>query len=136
MYALGSNRGEEPVRVSGPISPWARLLDYLADRFGILFLVSAGNVGTRLSLPEFSGSIAFEAAAPEERQAAILSALARRQAERTLLSPAEALNVVSVGAWHADDVPEIKGATRFAPYAGTPGPNISSALGLGHRPPA
>jgi hypothetical protein len=52
---------------------------------------------------------------------------------RTLLSPAEALNAVTVGAWHEDGAPFVNGVAVFSPFAGAPGPNMTSALGLGHR---
>lgn len=133
VFIVNLSLGDRNRPFSGPMSPWGRLLDYLADRFGLLFLVSAGNVKTPLSVPEFSGLIDFEAATPEEREAAIMRALADQQATRTLLSPAEALNVITVGAWHEDDAPAVNGSNTFAPFASAPGPNISSALGLGHR---
>ena len=117
------------------MSPWGRLLDHLADRFGILFLVSAGNVEDPLPVPAFNGLTDLEQATPRDREQAIFEALAGQRSQRTLLSPAEALNVITVGAWHEDAV---DGANRpsslvFAPYENDPGPNVTSALGLGHR---
>jgi len=134
VFIVNLSLGDRTRPFSGLMSPWGRLLDHLADRFGILFLVSAGNVKTRLRVPEFSGLTNFEAATPEDREAAILCALKDQKAMRTLLSPAEALNVVTVGAWHEDDAPELNVANVFSPFAAAAnGPNISSALGLGHR---
>ena len=133
VFIVNLSLGDRRRPFSGSISPWARLLDYLADRFGILFLVSAGNVLDPLVLPQFSGLTDFEDAPPARREKAILKALAAHRAERTLLSPAEALNPVTVGAWHEDGG---RGGYRsslvFAPYQES-GPNMSSALGLGHR---
>ncbi|MCE8421452.1 hypothetical protein LZ190_22850, partial [Rhodovulum sulfidophilum] len=77
--------------------------------------------------------IDFENASAEDREAAILRALAEQQAVRTLLSPAESLNAMTVGAWHEDGAPPVNGGAVFSPFAVEPGPNISSALGLGHR---
>ena len=133
VFIVNLSIGDRNRPFSGPMSPWGRLLDYLADRFGILFLVSAGNIKTPLTVEGFSTSMAFEDAAPEHREDAILRALKRDQALRTLLSPAESLNAVTVGAWHEDDEAEINVADVFVPFATEPGPNISSALGLGHR---
>lgn len=133
VFIVNLSLGDRNRPFAGPMSPWGRLLDYLADRFGILFLVSAGNVMAPLAVPDFAGLIEFENATAAEREAAILRALAEQQATRTLLSPAESLNAVTVGAWHEDDAPLVNGGMVFSPFADAPGPNISSALGLGHR---
>jgi hypothetical protein len=134
VFIVNLSLGDRNRPFAGPMSPWGRLLDYLAHRFGILFLVSAGNIVDPLAVRDFAGLIEFESASAEEREAAILRALAEQQAMRTLLSPAESLNAVTVGAWHEDGAaPSMNGALVFSPFADTPGPNISSALGLGHR---
>jgi Subtilase family len=119
---------------SGPISPWARLLDYLAERFNILFLVSAGNISDPLPIAGVSDWTTFERATTAERERFALSALDRVKHERTLLSPAEALNPLTIGAAHDDDVrPRVGSSTAIDPLDGTDLPNLSSALGLGHR---
>ena len=133
VFIVNLSLGDENRPFSGTMSPWARLLDYLAERFGILFIVSAGNVRDSLPVPAFNGITELEAATAEERQQAILKALGEQRSQRTLLSPAEALNVITVGAWHEDAV---NGAQplhiTYAPYV-EEGPNITSAMGLGHR---
>ncbi len=119
---------------AGRISPWARLLDWLSFQYRILFVVSAGNVLSWLPLEMYTNRAAFEAAAPEARRDHIISALNADKANRTLLSPAEGLNAMTVGAWHADGFHHNH---RVAPLVDPfpPGslPNVSSALGLGHR---
>jgi hypothetical protein len=119
---------------SGPISPWARLLDYLADRFNILFLVSAGNILEALRIAGVSDWTTFERAGIAERERFALLALDRAKHERTLLSPAEALNPLTIGAAHHDDVVvRVGSSTAVDPLDGNDLPNLSSALGLGHR---
>ena len=118
---------------AGPMSPFAKLLDHLAERYGILFLVSAGNITLPLPIDDFPDWTSLENASPEERERAVLSALSVHKWERTLLSPAEALNVVTVGALHYDSVGRSRGALVVDPYDNADLPNISSALGLGHR---
>ena len=134
VFLVNLSLGDPKRPFSGPMSPWAKLLDYLADRYGILFLVSAGNIKTPLPVSAFSDWTSFEDAAPEDRERAVLRALSEHRAYRTLLSPAEALNIVTVGAWHDDAVAGPRGAGAVDPY-GRDGelPNVSSALGLGHR---
>ncbi len=133
VFVVNLSLGDRNRPFAGIMSPWARLLDYLAERFSILFIVSAGNVTEPLNVPDYSRSIDFENASSVEREAAILRALARQQAMRTLLSPAESLNTITVGAWHEDGTPVVNRTGIFSPFADEAGPNISSALGLGHR---
>lgn len=133
VFIVNLSLGDRNRPFAGPMSPWGRLLDYIADRYGILFLVSAGNVIESLIIPDFAGLNEFENASAEDREAAILRALAAQQAMRTLLSPAESLNAVTVGAWHEDGAPPVNGVPVLSPFADRSGPNISSALGLGHR---
>ena len=126
--------GDDKRPFAGPMSPWARLLDYLAYRYRVLFLVSAGNIRDGLPIENFSQWTAFEEAAPEEREQAVLRALNANKGQRTLLSPAEALNVVTVGARHRDAVTNGQPVTMAVdPYESSDLPNVSSALGLGHR---
>ena len=99
-----------------------------------MFLVSAGNVAAPLQVPAFNGMIELEQATPADRERAIFEALAQQRSQRTLLSPAEALNVITVGAWHEDAVDHVNPSNLlFAFYENDPGPNITSAMGLGHR---
>lgn len=134
VFLVNLSLGDQNRPFTGPMSPWGRLLDHLADRFGILFLVSAGNVTDPLPVPAFNGLTDLEQATPGDRERAVFEALARQQSQRTLLSPAEALNVVTVGAWHEDAVDAASYPSLvFAPYEDDPGPNVTSALGLGHR---
>lgn len=119
---------------SGRISPWARLMDWLSFRYRVLFLVSAGNVRSWLPIREFATTADWAAASPEAREAAIINALNSEKAARTLLSPAEGLNAIAVGAWHADEfaaAPEPFHLKDPFPNGGLP--NVSSGVGLGFR---
>ena len=133
VFLVNLSLGDPRRPFSGPMGPWAKLLDHLAEHYGILFLVSAGNVKLRLPVSAFSDWTSFENAAPEERERAVLQALADNRAYQTLLSPAEALNVVTVGAWHDDALDGSRGAMAVDPYPDGDLPNVSSAQGLGHR---
>ena len=133
VFLVNLSLGDAGRPFGGPISPWARLLDYLADRYGILFLVSAGNIARPLRVDGFAGWIEFEDADPADREQVLLMAVSEQKAFRTLLSPAEALNPITVGAMHDDAVVGPRGAGAVDPYATNELPNVSSALGLGHR---
>jgi len=116
------------------MSPLGRLLDYLSHRYRVLFLVSAGNVLERLIVPDFPTTIEFEAASAEQRESAILAALNANKSQRTLFSPAEAVNVLTIGAAHSGSA--FTGslpANMFDPFTDAELPNIVSAMGLGFR---
>lgn len=118
----------------GQLSAWARLLDRLAYRFGILFLVSAGNHVSRFSLSAFRTSIAFEDAQPNQRSVETLRAIAGLMADRRLLAPAETVNGVTVGASNNDAVTAADRRTarvNIDPYPSVHIANPSSALGPG-----
>jgi hypothetical protein len=81
---------------------WARALDYLAWEHQILILVSAGNV----SLPLELGPASAGADDGEERDPAVtardaIAAIIATPWARRLLSPAEGVNVLTVGSIHA-----------------------------------
>lgn len=128
--SLGNRRRQ----FHGQLSPWARLLDRLAYRFGILFIVSAGNVLDEFSMHAFSTSVQFEEANPTQRARGTINALAGVFGDRRLLSPAETVNGLTIGARNWDWV-----STRdrhFAhsnvdPFPALDTANPSSALGPG-----
>lgn len=82
------------------LSPWARLLDWLAYRYRVLFVVSAGNVASDLVLNTPRETLSTLPL--EERQRLALGSLFAESVNRRLLSPAEAINVITVGAVHTD----------------------------------
>ncbi|WP_424983822.1 S8 family peptidase [Maritalea sp. S77] len=120
-------------RFAGILSPWARLIDFLAWQHGVLILVSAGNIPDPVSLEEGLAWADFEDAAPEEREAILLKAILRNRAHRRLLAPSEGLNCLTIGAAHVDEIsPNGAGAMAVDPYASPFLPNPSSAQGLGY----
>ena len=133
IFLVNLSLGDSRRPFAGLISPWARLLDYLSEHYGILFLVSAGNNERPLRIGGFESWSEFEDANPNEREREVLMALSDQKAFRTLLSPAEALNPITVGAMHDDAVNGPRGAGAVDPYEARDLPNVSSSLGLGHR---
>ena len=114
------------------VSAWARLLDWLAWKYQVLFIVSAGNHSHDLDLRVPGPHL--RALAADQRERAVLEALALDTRNRRLLSPAETLNGLTVGASHEDATPPL-----IAPHAQIdpffhPGlPNVVSAHGPGYR---
>jgi hypothetical protein len=119
----------------GRLSAWAKLLDRLAYEYGILFVISAGNVGKRFSVPAFSTRTAFEDSDVDARAAGVLSAVGALMGERRIIAPADSVNGVTVGACNDDAVPLRERQTASVmidPYAQTRMSNPSSALGPGY----
>ena len=132
VFIINLSLGDLNRPFTGSMSPWGRLLDHLAARFGLLFIVSAGNISANLPVSAFQGVTDFETASHIDRQHAILEALGSQRSQRTLLSPAEALNPITVGAWHEDAVESQPSSLVYRPYVDD-GPNVTSAMGLGHN---
>jgi hypothetical protein len=134
VFLINLSMGDVRRPFAGLMSPLARLLDFLADKYGILFLVSGGNVQHPLEIAGYTNWTAFEGATPVERQKAVIRSLDNMKHERTILSPAEALNVVTVGARHHDSVAVRQGGFNILdPFQDETLPNITSGLGLGYR---
>ena len=137
VFIVNLSLGDTRRPYAGWISPWARLLDHLAHAYGILFVVSAGNVNQPLPISRFDTMTAFEDADASTREEALLEGLGEQRSQRTLLSPSEAMNVLTVGAGHDEAAPGGLGGMgtgpTVAPYLNGALPNISSAMGLGHR---
>jgi len=118
----------------GQLSAWARLLDRLAYRYGILFVVSAGNCLDPFAIEAFANHTLYEDADPTNRAEETLRALGMLVADRRLFSPAETVNGLTIGAWNDDAVSDPDRATarvNVDPYGDRRMANPSSALGPG-----
>ena len=111
------------------MSGWARLLDWLSWKYDVLFVVSAGNHLQEISLPLPNSSARSLAA--ETRQRLVISAVAEDTRHRRLLSPAETLNGVTVGAVHEDGSGPGVGQLVDPVQIGIP--SVISAHGPGYR---
>ena len=116
------------------LSPWARLLDRLAYRLGLLFIVSAGNQVNDFGLAAYVSSRDYEDADGQSRATSMITALHGIMSERRLLSPAETVNGVSVGSCNVDSVTPADRAlarTLIDPFPDHRMANPSSGLGPG-----
>lgn len=82
-------------------SPWARLLDWLAWKYRVLFCVSAGNYTNsyRFAMPYSE----YQSKTAEEKTQLLLKAIQGSLPNRRLLAPAESINALTVGALHQDE---------------------------------
>lgn len=118
----------------GQLSPWARLLDRLAYRLGLLFIVSAGNQIETFGVAAYPTSLAYERADGAHRAASMITALNAVMADRRMFSPAETVNGVTVGAYNTDGVlprDRILARSFIDPFPDHAAANPSSTLGPG-----
>ncbi len=123
-FALGDS--DQPFANS--LSPIARLLDWLSWKYRLLFVVSAGNHTSPLTVSIPPGGNAID-------ESAVIQALYDDHRHRRLLAPAEALNVLTVGASHEDNAGAwISPSSHQQTLVATDGlPSPFSALGRGYR---
>ncbi len=114
------------------ISAFARALDWLAATHGILFLVSAGNHN---SMVVHGLNLAgYVATTGEARTRATLLALSWTMLGRRLLPPSEAMNCLTIGALHDDEIgaaPDMGQSRDPLPFGVYASP--VSRMGLGYR---
>lgn len=107
------------------MSPVGRLLDWLALEYNVLFVVSAGNHDTPISIPATAATDAVSAGEAAEQMVRASELL------RGILPPGDAMNALTVGAIHADGAPDpVESSTSWD--LTTPGaPALYSATGPG-----
>lgn len=117
----------DPVRMFiRRISPLAKLLDWLAYKYNVVILVSAGNHDIEVTVP------AAAIADLEALRSAVAIWLFERGRQRRVLSPAEAINVITVGALHADAA-SITTSDTVLDCAEAGLPALYSPVGFGHH---
>jgi len=83
------------------LSPLARLLDWLSWKYKVLFLVSVGNHTENIVIQATCRD--WRGLSDTELRSQVLHALRDQQISRRAYSPAEAVNVLTVGAVHVDE---------------------------------
>ncbi|MGD8717467.1 MAG: S8 family peptidase [Candidatus Zixiibacteriota bacterium] len=113
------------------VSPWARLMDWLSYKNNVLFIVSAGNHDADLDL-NIRPNSARDLPRGDLETAVIRSVYAEMRYRR-LLSPAEAINVLTVGGFYNDNsTPSLAGRV-FEAFETEDLPCPYNAIGLGYR---
>jgi subtilisin family serine protease len=119
----------------GLVSPAARLLDWLAWKHGVLFVVSAGNAGAELDLGLDCTREEFNRLSAEEMQRLVWRCIHSQAHLRRLFAPAEAVNALTAGAEHADAAGTYPTDGRLDPFAASEHrqrlPSPVSAVGTG-----
>lgn len=115
------------------LSPLARLLDWLAWKYKVLFIVSAGNHSPPRMPASPSPSAPDLLFEKPQIQRDLLRALAADTSGRRLLSPAESMNALTIGAEHADASDATPFGRWMDPYVAPGLPSPISAHGMGFR---
>lgn len=114
------------------LSPWARLIDYLSLNYNVLFLISAGNHPSSilLDIPKNDFQDLKNDPVIEEK---VIKYIAGNIIERRILSPAESINSLCIGASHQDTstVPNMGHRIDLLKSDGLMSP--FSRVGLGYR---
>ena len=113
--------GDPDRHLASRLSPLARLLDYLADRYDLLFVVSAGNHPQRISYEPQTGDLGTD----------VRQAMVGDLNDRRLLSPAESINSLTVGALNSDRSNTVVMAANRVEPAELRSPALYSAVGRG-----
>ena len=113
--------GDPDRHLARRLSPLARLLDYLADRYDLLFVVSAGNHPQPISYQPQTGDLRID----------LRRAIADDLIDRRLLSPAESINSLTVGALNSDRSNTVVTAANRVEPAEVGSPALYSAVGRG-----
>ncbi len=82
------------------LSPCAKLLDWLSWQYKVLFCISVGNCLTAIDLN--LNQAEFQNTNDNEKKGITLKAINKQSPERRLISPAESINNITVGAIHTD----------------------------------
>lgn len=118
--------GDPSQRFHQFVSPVARLLDWLAWKYKVLFLVSAGN---HVGDIEIDRDVDLADAA--STQAAFLRSLVSSALSRRLFAPAEAVNVLTIGAAHSDQSGAPAPASLIEPIYNPELPNVVGPVASG-----
>ncbi len=113
------------------LSPLARLLDWLAFKYQVLFVVSAGNPGSEIMIPAPPASIA--GMSDDDLRSHTLRSMAQQRVQRRLLAPAESINALTVGALHTQSSPLGNSGALVDILRGADLPSPSSPVASGFR---
>ncbi|MEG3164724.1 S8 family peptidase [Sphingomonas sp. PB2P19] len=122
---------DEAFGFAGTMSAWARLLDHLAWKYKVLFVISAGNIRDTFEVPGYKTGAAMRAATAEHRRAELLRAVEASKSQRTIFAPAESVNALTVAAAHADGSTLSLPANLSDPFGDVAAPILASGLGHG-----
>lgn len=115
------------------ISSLAKLIDYLAYKYRVLFIISAGNHADNIELNIPRNQFSVLKSNLQNLQSSVLKFITDGTRFKRLLSPSEAINGLTVGAVHEDFSPPSPLGNRINPYISPGLPSTINAHGPGFR---
>lgn len=112
------------------MSPWSKLLDWLSYKYRVLFIISTGNHNNEIHLN--ISKIEFESLKTIEKESIFLQKVIENRRNTRIMSPAESINNITVGALHIDNASFYPNERRLNPYTAVL-PGTYTALGGGYR---
>lgn len=112
------------------MSPLARLLDWLSVKYNLLFIISSGNHLEKINIGIPGDD--FLKLNTTERESLVVKKLYEDMRHRRLLSPAESINGLTVGAFHTDASQNVYLGHLLDPFQSEL-PSPVSSFGAGYR---
>lgn len=113
------------------LSPLARLLDWYAFQYSVLFIVSAGNHYADVKFNSSSGAI--ETMAEEVREREAIANWTKEATMNRILSPSESLNSLCVGSSNSDESTIQPAVGRISLLKSPHVPCLYNPVGMGFR---
>jgi len=120
----------DPSRIyDNSISSLARLIDWLSYKYNVLFVISAGNCFDALAIPNLQTVISQ----PDDLAKHSIRFIYDNIRHRKIISPAEAINALTIGAAHGALAAGVQLNRRISIYEQADFPSPVSRIGFGHR---
>jgi len=113
------------------MSPWSKLIDYLSDKYQVLFVISAGNNLHDIELGITNEE--FQQLTPEDKEALVLKGIAASTHSRRIMSPAESINALTIAAYHHDEVADDEFYNQINPYLNRSLPSTINPISWGKK---
>lgn len=113
------------------LSSCARLLDWLSEKYQVLFCVSAGNITSGIDLQKNPKDI--EVLSDDDVTKLTMQTIQTDIRNRKIFAPADSINAITVGAVHADRSSVTNMGNRIDILPNQLLPSPVSALGFGYR---
>ena len=117
------------------MSPWAKLLDWLSFKYKVLFIVSSGNYFEDIKIEDPASNAMnpnFRQLSFDEEKKSIIKAIDKNQRNHRLLSPAESVNALTVGALQSDSFSKLNDTQSFDSITNKTLPAPYSRIGPGY----
>lgn len=131
VRVLNLSIGDPSRPLDGPMSPFARMLDWLSWKYRVLFLVSAGNDCSTIELDVPRANVTTLSAL--DLSSAVARSVHGTAHLRRILSPSESVNAITVGGLHDDDSNVATPPNMIDVYQQPGYPSPINRIGLGFK---